>query len=205
MLGVDHKFIKYQVDAHYHSCEYPGGVDRPVGCPIQKEFSPDKTFDAAVTELSVFSDGGTNDSIGLAVLIDIDYTYLLIKEEIGALHRAMASNYDDIITSRAREAIKNEAIDVKFSEYIRNRTDVEERFRQAVDRSWGKPPRLPCELDQFHLGRVQIDESGEALLMPNFFRNYDWMITYTSHSIVFRHVHLCIISRCQTVADPGPE
>jgi hypothetical protein len=104
---------------------------------------------------------------------------LLIKEEIGALHRAMASNYDDIITSRAREAIKNEAIDVKFSEYIRNRTDVEERFRQAVDRSWGKPPRLPCELDQFHLGRVQIDESGEALLMPNFFRNYDWMITYT--------------------------
>lgn len=110
-------------------------------------------------ELSVFSAGGSNESIGLEFQVDVDFTYFLIQDEIGELHKEMASNYKTIIVSRARDAIKNEAISVTFTEYFQARKEVEERFRVAVQKRWEDNPSLHCELDQFHLGRIRIPES----------------------------------------------
>ena len=133
-LGPDHRFIKYQRDAHF---EY---------------------MDA----LSVFSAGGSNESIGLGFLVDIDFTFLLKEDEIGEVHKELASNYKNVIISRAKAAIKNEATSVTFSEYFQARKEVEERFRDAVQARWQDTPPLHCDLDQFHLGRIQIPESVET-------------------------------------------
>jgi hypothetical protein len=130
-LGPDHRFIKYQGDAHYE----------------------------VLDGLSVFSAGGSNESIGLEFIIDIDFTFLLIEEEIGELHTQLASNYRNSIVSRAKDAIKNEAIYVTFTEYFQARKAVEERFRNAVQTRWQAIPSFHCTLDQFHLGRIQIPES----------------------------------------------
>lgn len=131
MLGPDHRFIKYPADAYY------------------------ELFD----ELSVFSAGGSNESIGLEFIIDVDFTYFLIEEEVGELHKELASNYREVIQSRARDGIKNEAVDVTFTEYFQARKEVEARFRDAVQARWNSNPSLHCELDQFHLGRIRIPES----------------------------------------------
>jgi hypothetical protein len=130
-IGPDHKFITYQADAHYE----------------------------ALDELSIFSAGGSNSSIGLEFVIDIDFTFFLIEEEIGVLHEELAKNYRNIIVSRAKDAIKNEAIFVTFTEYFRNRKEVEARFTDAVQARWNTAPSLHCMLDQFHLGRIRIPES----------------------------------------------
>ena len=113
----------------------------------------------ALDQLSVFSAGGNNESIGLEFQVDIDFTYFLIQDEIGDLDKELASNYKNIIVSKAKDAIKNEAIFVTFIEYFQVRKAVEERFRSAVQKRWGARPSLHCELDQFHVGRIQIPES----------------------------------------------
>lgn len=116
----------------------------------------------SLVELSVFSATGTNESIGLEFQLDIYFTYLLIEDEIGEVHRESQANYKSTIVSRAKDAIKNEAIFVTFKQYFQARKEVEERFRQAVKKRWEAPPSVHCELDQFHLGRVRIAESVAA-------------------------------------------
>lgn len=126
------------------------------------DFATTHTTDAhyqALNQLSVFSAGGSNESIGLEFQVDVDFTFFLIQDEIGDLHRELASNYQNIIVSRARDAIKNEAIFVTFNEYFQARKVVEQRFRAAVQTRWNDQPSLHCELDQFHLGRIRIPES----------------------------------------------
>jgi hypothetical protein len=36
---------------------------------------------------------------------------------------------------------------------------VEKRFAAAVQRRWNDKPALHCDLDQFHVGRIQIPET----------------------------------------------
>lgn len=110
-------------------------------------------------QLSVFSAGGNNESIGLEFQVDVDFTYFLIQDEIGDLHKELSSNYNNVIVSRAKDAIKNEAIFVTFTEYFQARQEVEARFRIAVQERWDQPPGVHCTLDQFHLGRIRIPES----------------------------------------------
>lgn len=129
-IGPGNKFIKYQADAHFES------------------------FDS----LSVFSDGASNSSIGLEFLVDVDFTYFLKKDELVDLHREMSRSYQAVISSRAKDAIKNEAPKVSFTEYFQNRRDVEQRFRAAVERRWAET-NVHCQLDQFRLGRIRIPES----------------------------------------------
>jgi len=112
----------------------------------------------SLESLSVFSAGETNSSVGLSFLIDVDYTYLLKKDSIGQLHQELASTYDTVIYENAKAAIKNEAIYVAFTEYFQNRTSVESHFRKAVEKHWASS-NMPCTLDQFHLGRVQIPDA----------------------------------------------
>eukprot|EP00804_Cyclotella_cryptica_P005676 CCRYP_000049-RB/>CCRYP_000049-RB protein AED:0.11 eAED:0.11 QI:1916/1/1/1/0.75/0.6/5/318/313 len=132
MLGPDRHFIKYQADAHLES------------------------FD----ELSVFSATTSNMSIGLAFQVDIDYTFFLKKDKIGLLHQELATDYRNVIVSRAEEAIKNIAAEqVSFTEFFQQRKKVEALFRSAVETRWQSPPSLHCELDQFHLGRITIPKS----------------------------------------------
>ena len=130
LVGPDKRFLKYQADAHL----------------------------VELDQLSVFSSGG-NESIGLEFRIDVDFTFFLIEDEIDDLHRELASNYRNIIVSRARDAIKNEAIFVTFQEYFQERQAVEDRFRKAVEERWVVPPSLHCSLDQFHMGRIEIPDS----------------------------------------------
>lgn len=131
LIGPGRRFIKYQADSHY------------------------VYFD----ELSVFSKAGTNESIGLEFLIDVDLTYFLIQDEIGALHKELSRNYNTVVESRARDAIKNVAIYVTFTEYFQDRKAVEKRFKDAIKERWAAAPGLQCSLDQFHLGRIQIPDS----------------------------------------------
>merc|ERR1711971_1170070 len=89
-IGPSHVFLKYQRDAHFEVLE----------------------------ELVVFS-AGTDDSIGLEFKVDVGFTYLLIEDEIGQLHKEMAKNYRNVIVSRAKDAIKNEAAaSVTFTQYF---------------------------------------------------------------------------------------
>jgi hypothetical protein len=131
LLGVTKDFLTYQADGHFEKLD----------------------------DLSVFSAGASNESIGLEFKIDIDLTYLLIKEEIGILHEELAASYKNVIVSRAKDGIKNEAIFVTFDEYFRERKAVERRFKEAVQKRWNTPPSVHCTLDQFHLGRIQIPDS----------------------------------------------
>jgi hypothetical protein len=130
-IGPDYTFIKYQADAHFANLE----------------------------ELSVFSSGDSNSSIGLAFLVDIDFTYLLKEDKIGQVHSESASSYRGVIESRTIEAIRNEAISVSFQQYFRNRKEVEALFKAAVQRRWDTNPPVHAVLDQFHLGRIQIPDS----------------------------------------------
>lgn len=131
-LGPDKRFIKYQGDAHLESFE----------------------------GLGVFSAAQSNVSIGLAFQVDVDFTFFLIKEEIGQVHKEQASNYRGVILSRAEEAIKNIAAkQVTFTEFFQERKKVEALFRSAIEERWTSPPNLHCRMDQFHLGRIRIPQS----------------------------------------------
>lgn len=113
-------------------------------------------------QLSVFSTQDKNDtaSAGLPFAVDVDFTYFLIEDEVGELHQELAKNYPTIIESRAKDAIKNAAAAyVSFDQFFRERTYVEELFRNAVQERWNDPPSLHCTLDQFHLGRIRIPET----------------------------------------------
>lgn len=131
LIGPAHGFLKYRRDAHFEKLD----------------------------SLAVFSRSASEDSIGLEFKVDVAFTYLLLEDEIGELHRELASKYAGTIVSRAKDAIKNEAVSVSFNEYFRDRIAVERRFRTAVEERWREPPSLHCSLDQFHLGRIQIPES----------------------------------------------
>ena len=130
-IGPTYDFLHYQSDAHHEQ----------------------------YTELGVFSSGGSNASIGLEFKIDVDFTFLLNEDEVGQLHTELASSYENVVNSRAKDAIKNEAIFVSFTEYFQDRESVEKRFRDAVQKRWNSQPSVHCTLDQFHLGRIQIPES----------------------------------------------
>jgi len=132
VIGPDKRFVKYQADAHLVSFE----------------------------SLGVFSAAQSNVSIGLAFKVDVDFTFFLIKDEIGDVHKEQASNYQSVIRSRAEEAIKNCAAEkVTFAEFFQSRKKVEALFRSAVEERWESPPKLHCRLDQFHLGRIRIPQS----------------------------------------------
>mmetsp|Transcript_4477 Transcript_4477/g.10807 ORF Transcript_4477/g.10807 Transcript_4477/m.10807 type:complete len:314 (+) Transcript_4477:148-1089(+) len=130
-IGVSHGFIKYQRDAHI---EFLNG-------------------------LAVFS-AGAEDSIGLEFKVDVGFSYLLVEDEIGDLHKELSKNYRSVILSRAQDAIKNEAANsVTFNQYFRERKLVESKFKAAIEKRWQDPPSLHCTMDQFHLGRIQIPDS----------------------------------------------
>jgi len=132
VVGPDKHFIKYPADAHLQSLE----------------------------NLGVFSKSTSNESIGLEFRLDVDFTYFLIEDEIGDVHREQASKYPSVISSRAQEAIKNTAAaEVTFTEFFQERKKVEDLFRKAVQERWEIPPALHCRLDQFHLGRIRIPET----------------------------------------------
>lgn len=130
-IGPTNTFLKYQANAHHEQLK----------------------------ELSIFSASATNSSIGLEFIVDIDFTFLLIEEEVGLLHKEMATSYRTAIVNRARTAIKNEAIFISFTEYFQSRITVEQRFRDAVELQFTQNPPLHCTLDQFHMGRIRIPES----------------------------------------------
>lgn len=131
LLGPAYTFLRYPADAHHEILD----------------------------DLSVFSAGVSNESIGLEFKIDVDFTYLLIADEVGLLHSEYARSYESVVVSRAKDAIKNEAIFVTFHEYFQARQAVEARFRTAVQARWNINPSVHCTLDQFHLGRIQIPDS----------------------------------------------
>mmetsp|Transcript_26704 Transcript_26704/g.32385 ORF Transcript_26704/g.32385 Transcript_26704/m.32385 type:complete len:315 (+) Transcript_26704:88-1032(+) len=130
-LGLGKNFLKYQADAHY----------------------------VTLNGLSVFSAGGNNESVGLAFVLDVDFTYLLKEAEVGKLHEELASGYKSVIANRAKDAIKNTAGSVTFEEYFTERQGIEKRFADAVRKRWEDVPSTHCTLDQFHIGRIRIPES----------------------------------------------
>ena len=98
----------------------------------------------------------------MAFNVDVDFTFFLRKDEIGDLHKELASNYKSVILSRAEEAIKNVAAkEVTFTEFFQERRQVEALFRDAISERWDKG-RLHVRLDQFHLGRIKIPTSVAA-------------------------------------------
>ena len=57
-------------------------------------------------DVTVFSDG-EGDSVGLSFLIDVDFTYFLQEDKIGALHKELSKGYPEVVLSRTNDAIKN--------------------------------------------------------------------------------------------------
>lgn len=130
MLGPTFKFLKYRADAHF----------------------------VELNQLAVFSAGASTQSIGTSFKLDITFTYTLKKNDIGSLHKEIASTYQSVIESRAKEAIKNEAIFITFNEYFTERIKVEKRLRNAVVKRFNDPPSVHATLDQFLLGRIAIPD-----------------------------------------------
>jgi hypothetical protein len=129
MIGPDMTFLKYDADSHFVHLE----------------------------DVAVFSDGGA-DSVGVSFLIDVDFTFLLVKEDIGELHKDLAKNYMSVIESNVKSAIKNAASNIVFDYYFKERVLVEEIFKQAV-RERVASENLHCVIDQFHIGRIMIPDS----------------------------------------------
>mmetsp|Transcript_37477 Transcript_37477/g.77736 ORF Transcript_37477/g.77736 Transcript_37477/m.77736 type:complete len:313 (+) Transcript_37477:1654-2592(+) len=142
-IGPANRFIKYQADAHTESFE----------------------------EFAVFSAGSSNSSVGLEFDIDVYFTYFLIQDELPELHKELALGYQDVIASRAKDAIRNRATSVTFTEYFQDREQVERTFRQAVVTRWNEKPSLHCQLDQFHLGRIRIPDSVADKQLENQVQN----------------------------------
>lgn len=110
-------------------------------------------------ELSVFSAGATNNSVGLEFQIDVTLTYMLDEEAVGLIHEQLGAGYAKVVESRARAAIKNVAASVAFDEYFQERDRLESRLFAAVEGRLVEPPSLHAHLDQLVLGRVQIPSS----------------------------------------------
>lgn len=178
LLGIGFLLIVILVPLSYSYCEYydyalvqtktTGTVDvNSVFTRGRYNLGPTKSFlvyqaDAhleKLDDLSVFSAGGTNSSIGLSFKVDVSFTFLLMQDQIGVLHSESASSYRAVIKSRTVEAIRNEASDVAFDQYFSDRASVESTFRTAVESNWLMNPPLHATLDRFHLGRVQIPAS----------------------------------------------
>lgn len=104
-------------------------------------------------------------------ILDISLTFTLRREEIGQLHKDLASSYRAIIESRAKDAVKNEAIFITFNEYFQGRMAVEKRLRVAVQKRWNERPALHCDLDQFHVGRIQIPEAVARKQLETMLQN----------------------------------
>jgi SPFH domain / Band 7 family. len=68
------------------------------------------------------------------------------------------STYEAVVLARTSDAIKNSATTVSFDDYFKNRTLVEQQFREAVQKRWDVKPSLHATLDQFHVGRIQIPD-----------------------------------------------
>ena len=131
-IGPDYTFIKYQADAHVLNLD----------------------------GLSVFSASGGDDSIGLEFVLDLHMTYTLQKDKIGELHTSMATSYQAIVSSRAKDAVKNRAsINISFTDFFENRESVETILKAAVTARWADAPALPAVLDQFHIGRIKTPEN----------------------------------------------
>jgi len=129
-IGPNYKFFKYQGDAHNVHLE----------------------------DVAVFSDGGS-DSVGLSLKVDVDFTYFINKDELGQLHKDLASNYENAVLSRTNDAIKNTATTVQLRDYFQNRKVVEEKFKVAIQNRWNENPTLHMTLDRFYLGRIIIPDS----------------------------------------------
>lgn len=130
--GPDHKFLKYPADTHFVHIE----------------------------EMSVFSAStGSNASIGLEFNIDVYFTYQIIEEEVGTLHRELATSYENVVLSRVKDAIKNKAIFVTFNEFFQDRVRVESSLQEAVESRLDVKPKTHVKIDQFHLGRIRIPEA----------------------------------------------
>ena len=87
-------------------------------------------------------------------------TYTLQKDKIGELHTSMATSYQAIVSSRAKDAVKNRAsINISFTDFFENRESVETILKAAVTARWADAPALPAVLDQFHIGRIKIPEN----------------------------------------------
>lgn len=142
-LGPRHTFFTYPADAHVEE----------------------------IANLSVFSAGGNNESIGLEFLVNVDFTFFLNRDEIGMLYDELATSYEPVVVSRAVEGIKNEAIYVTFNDYFQARVEVEQRFRSAVQSRWNQDPPLHCTLDQFNLGYIQIPDSVAQIQLDSRIQN----------------------------------
>jgi len=161
IVGPDIRFIKYPADAQI----------------------------VTLNNLSVFSSGTSEDSIGITFQVDIEFTYLLIKDEIGTLHRELATTYHATIVSKAKEAIRNEAGNVPYEDYYENRRDVEARLRAAVEARWSEQPPLPCVLDQFYLGHIKVAPSvAEKQLESRIQNEKNLMEGYTQQARIEREL-----------------
>jgi len=159
-IGPDFKFLKYPADMHFVHIE----------------------------EMAVFSSSrGSNESIGLEFELDVDFTYQIIKEEVGLLHKELATSYKNVVLSRAKDAMKNDAIFITFQEFFQDRKGVEQRLREAVEKRLDIPPKTHVNIDQFHLGRIGIPEAVRKIQLEGVLQNErNGMETYKQEAEVQR-------------------
>ena len=154
-VGPDFTFKKFQSDAHI------------------------VRYDA----LSVFS-AGNEDSVGLEFKLDITFAYRLRKDKLVELHNELERQYAGVVDSRARDGIKNEAVNIAFASFFEERLAVERTLREALKKRLSS---LNVEVVAFHLGRVEIPtEVREKQLETRVQNERNDRETYTQQAEVER-------------------
>jgi hypothetical protein len=75
------------------------------------------------------------------------------------LHEEMEDTYRTVVDAQARAAIKNEASNVDFTQYFKERTLVERNLKAAV---YNQLLKFHVQVVDFHLGRVEIDDKVQV-------------------------------------------
>jgi len=173
LLGVGLLLMVILLPLSHQDCEYyqfgllkrrsTGAVDlSKVFLPGRYWNGPDYTMQtyqgdlhfSEFKELPVFS-STDGESIGLEFKLDIFFTYSIVAEELTDLHKEFKETYRAVVDARARDGIKNQAAQFKFTDYFTQRIMVEQALKEAV---YERLLPVHVKVKDLHMGRVSINE-----------------------------------------------
>ena len=120
----------------------------------------------------------------LDTIIDVEFAYFLVRDEIIALKLELDQSYDQVIRNTALAAIKNTAVTFNTADYFLNRTLIEASFYAAVS---GSVRSYHAVVPYIFLSAVTIPSqvSGKQLATAIQLQNNAQQI-YTSQAAVIR-------------------
>ncbi|CAM9265510.1 unnamed protein product, partial [Ectocarpus fasciculatus] len=96
---------------------------------------------------------------GLEFSVAIQFYYRLPKENLGDIYDSFSNNYNDRVVSNAQTTIKNVAAPLRLSEYLTNRTRVQQLFAQSVHEVLEENVRVDAPVNLFRIGEIALPET----------------------------------------------